>query len=331
MILIALKELAEREGLVADPDYEPKEVHYLVQVSRDGRITGFTSTLSAPASGKGKPRPKKIRVPRHSGRTSGAVAEFLCDKAEYVFGVDPIGKRKAAELSKRRGLFLDKVRACAEATHDEAVESLLDALERGADLSLPQDVASNSLFAFIYEPDVDRLISDREGVRQYWRGVRQQSLANTDGSRSHCLVTGEPCVPTDKHPPLKRVPGATSSGAALVSFNANAFESYGLERNDNAPISRAAAEAYTTALNRLLDPAYPSPVDGTPLPRRNVRLNDSTVAVFWSRESSEFVDLFADIEANPAAVLATIEAPYTGRKPVLEDPQAFFAAILSGA
>jgi CRISPR-associated protein Csd1 len=330
MILTALKELAEREGLIDDPDYEPKEVHYLVHIGRGGRIMGFTSTLSAPASGKGKPRPKERRVPRHSGRTSGAVAEFLCDKAEYVFGVDPIGRRKAADLSKRRALFLDKVRACAETTHDEGVQSLLRALAAEANLVLPADIASNSLFAFVYEPDMDTLISDRATVREYWHRLRQEVADASGESATLCLVTGKPCVPTDKHPPLKRVPGATSSGAALVSFNASAFESYGLERNENAPISRPAAEAYTTALNRLLHPAYLSPADGK-LARRNVRLNDSTVAVFWSRESSEFVDLFADIETNPAAVLAAIEAPYTGRKPVLEDPQPFFAAILSGA
>jgi CRISPR-associated protein Csd1 len=331
VILTALKDLAEGEGLVADPDYEPKEVHYLVRIGCDGRIAGFNSTLSAPTGGRGKPRPKKMRVPRHSGRTSGAVAEFLCDKAEYVFGVDPAGKRRLAELKKRRALFLDKIRACAAATGDEGVKALLSALESGPGVCLPEDVAANSLFAFIYEPDVDRLISDRERVRDYWHGLRRQPAGEGIDNGSQCLITGDRCIPTRKHPPLKRVPGATSSGAALISFNANAFESYGLRRNENAPISRPAAEAYTTALNRLLDPAYPSPLDGTPLPRRRVRLNDSTIAVFWSRETSDFVDLFADIEADPRAVLSVIKAPYVGRKPVLEDPQAFYAAILSGA
>ena len=356
MILGALKELAEREGLVNDPDYEPKEVHYLVQISRDGRITGFSSTLSPSASGKGKPRPKKMRVPRHSGRRANEAAEFFNDKAEYVFGADPGGARAEGErkkkeskglspeqvnelvqtvLRKRQDLFLARVMDCAKTTRDEAAYCLAKALEafrRGSGPPLPTDVTANSLFAFIYEPDVDILMSDRPEVREYWHRLRkEQGAASDTGSGFTCLITGETCAPIDKHPPIKRVPGGNTAGAALVSFNKYAFESYGLERNDNASVSRAAAEAYTTALNRLLDSSYPSPVDGTPLPRRNVRLNDSSVAVFWSRDASEFVDLFADIEANPAAVLATIEAPHTGRKPVLEDPQNFYAAILSGA
>ena len=48
------------------------------------------------------------------------------------------------------------------------------------------------------------------------------------------------------------VQGAQSSGAALVSFNADAFCSYGHEQGENAPMSEYAAFAYTTALNRLL-------------------------------------------------------------------------------
>src|SRR5437762_1072314 len=83
-------------------------------------------------------------------------------------------------------------------------------------------------------------------------------------------------------PPIKKVPGGTSSGIALVSFNNETFESYGLERNENAPISRQAAEAYTTALARLLDPDYPDPMNRTPMPRRYFRLSADTVVLYWS-------------------------------------------------
>lgn len=51
---------------------------------------------------------------------------------------------------------------------------------------------------------------------------------------------------------IKGVPGAQSSGAALVSFNADSFSSYGKEQSYNAPVSTHAVYAYTTALNYLL-------------------------------------------------------------------------------
>ena len=54
------------------------------------------------------------------------------------------------------------------------------------------------------------------------------------------------------HSAIKGVKGAQSSGAALVSFNAPAFESYGKEQSYNAPVGTYASFAYTTALNYLL-------------------------------------------------------------------------------
>ena len=69
---------------------------------------------------------------------------------------------------------------------------------------------------------------------------------------AQCLVTGQTAPIAATHPSIKGVAGAQSSGAALVSFNAPAFCSYGHEQGGNAPVSEYAAFAYTTALNTLL-------------------------------------------------------------------------------
>ena len=74
------------------------------------------------------------------------------------------------------------------------------------------------------------------------------------------------------HPSIKNVAGAQSSGAALVSFNAPAFCSYGKEQSLNAPTGKYAAFAYPTALNHLLSD------------RDHVwRVGDATV-VCWARD-----------------------------------------------
>ena len=73
-----------------------------------------------------------------------------------------------------------------------------------------------------------------------------------DGPSMVCLVTGKQGPVESIHPSIKNVYGAQTSGAALVSFNAPAFCSYGKEQNLNAPTSKYAAFAYTTALNHLL-------------------------------------------------------------------------------
>ena len=75
------------------------------------------------------------------------------------------------------------------------------------------------------------------------------------------------------HPAIKNVAGAQSSGAALVSFNAPAFCSYGKEQNLNAPTGKSAAFAYTAALNHLLSDR-----------ERVYRVGDATV-VCWAKNA----------------------------------------------
>ena len=79
--------------------------------------------------------------------------------------------------------------------------------------------------------------------------------------------------------------GANTTGAAIVSFNLNAFESYGKSQSYNAPVGIRDAFRYTTALNRLL-------ADNT----RRVRIGDATV-VFWSdrEEGADAEEMFRQI------------------------------------
>src|SRR5919108_6285849 len=125
MILTSLIELAEREGLVKNPDFEPGEVAYLVTIGSGVVLHGKPiRTEGAPASGRGKTRPRVFDIPKRSERTAQNLPEFLVDKAEYVFGW---GDPKRAK--QRNKLFLDEVRKAFEDTGDEALGDLLRFLE----------------------------------------------------------------------------------------------------------------------------------------------------------------------------------------------------------
>lgn len=331
MILSELKNLALDEGLLEKPHFQPKPVKYLIVVNDQGRALAIHSTVQEKAAGeKGKPRPKSFQIPRQSGRTSGPQAEFFVDKAEYVFG---IGERDPSELIDRRERFRKVVSETANQTRDPgalAVGRFLDRLASGEPCPpLPADLASNDLFAFVYEPDVDILVSSRPAVAEYWNGLR--AVDSSAAGKATCLVCGKPCVPVEKHPSIKNVPGGTTSGIALVSFNSSAFESYGLTRNENAPVCQGCADAYTTGLNRLLNPAYPRP-DGTgALPRRGYRLSSDSVAVYWSR-AGDFADIFAEaLEGSPEAVAALLGSPWKGRPVRLDQDAPFDLMVLSGA
>jgi CRISPR-associated protein Csd1 len=345
MILQALFQLAEQEHLVPDPDYEVRPVAWLVPIDVGGRLLPFRGThvLSERNDGKAKPLAKSFTVPRQPLRTSGDRAFFFCDKSEYVFGLLPSitagAVRTSEKLGGRFALFREQIGACADATHDVAVDAVRQALDDVAagrqQVRLPDDCQPNDLFAFIYAPDGDQLVHERRSVREYWKEQRRQAVGS--GASFQCAVTGQLMNEPGNFPKVKRVPGGTSSGVSLVSFNAPAFESYGLSSNENAPISRAAAEAAATALDRLLHPAYANPSrPNHTLARRHIRLSEDTVVCYWasSDHGEAFVDVFApllEIPDDPRVVGDTYRAIWNGRTVAPRDAGAFYALTLSGA
>ncbi|HEX7119809.1 MAG TPA: type I-C CRISPR-associated protein Cas8c/Csd1 [Longimicrobiales bacterium] len=348
MILEALYDLAVREELLGDPDYELKPVAWLVRVDDGGRLLGIEGTHGKVEQGgerKKRPQPKSMAVPRQPIRTSGDLAFFLCDKAEYALGIDPEPdpeKRRSPEkLAARFALFRSRVATCLDATADPGIRAVAQLLERIADgaetITLPVGSAPNDLFAFVYAPDVDRPVHDRPAVRAYWKAERRADTKVSE-SGALCMVTGEPAGSAANFPLLKKVPGGTPSGVSLVSFNANAFESHGWRGNANAPISRSAAEAIATALNRLLHPAFPDPRQGHSggtLPRRHFRLSADSVVCFWAsdRGADDFVDDFAAI-FNPSDDAEPVSEVYRslwrGRRVEIVDASRFYALTLTG-
>ena len=94
------------------------------------------------------------------------------------------------------------------------------------------------------------LATTDDAIRDAWQSAFDTSDADAETAR--CLITGKEAGIARIHPAIKGVMGAQAAGAALVSFNAPAFCSYGHEQGANAPVSEYAAFAYTTALNLLL-------------------------------------------------------------------------------
>ena len=329
MILQSLSDLARRGELLEDPHYEPKEVAWVLAVGDGGRFLAAIST-TGDAAGSKKPRAKMLAIPRRKGRTSGATAHFLVDKSEYVLGVEPDGKRKEEDLLLRRNLFRADVDSAAEKTGCAALNAVSSFLasdaERAHAISRIQEAGyrSNDLFAFEYG---GQLVHQLPECRDYFAKSRR----SVDGASKQCLVCGALGPLAEKHPSVQ-IPGGTTSGIALVSFNSDAFESYGLSRNENAPVCRECAEAYTTALKRLLSTRYPNPTHaGETLPCRFARLPADTTAVYWAEEEDDFLAVLEDYFNAPRVeeVGTALRAPREGRSPGKLSSR-FYCLILSG-
>ncbi|MEJ7640330.1 MAG: type I-C CRISPR-associated protein Cas8c/Csd1, partial [Singulisphaera sp.] len=175
-------------------------------------------------------------------------------------------------------------------------------------------VAANDLIAFRYSDGAESdLVHDRDAVRAAWKALRHPA-GPPAANLTTCLVCGKLSSPVDVHPQVKRIPGGSTSGIALVSANASAFESLGLSGNESAPVCRPCADAYGTALNRLFHPQYTGP-GGQTLDRRMFRLSDDTAVIYWASGADEhkFVDEFGDLDFVDAAKAGTLyEAVHKG-------------------
>lgn len=351
-MLHALTQLAEDEGLIGDPAFEMKPVAYLIVLSEEGRFLGYASQLYIPPlePGKkkaGKPIAKRLSIPRQfnpetgGGRTSADFPYFLVDKAEYVLGCVPDGKGAAPsgpKSSDRQKLFRDQIAECQHETGSNELKAVLtfldDARQNGLKELPPRECGPSDQFAFQIrsETQESRLAHLLPHVVAWWKGRCQKQTSSE--TNLNCLITGEPLSEPGLFPVIKRVPGGTTSGAGIVSFNAPAFESYGWEGSLNAPISPEAAQKAATALNRLLDSAFETQ-GGEKLKKRHIRLDATTVLAYWSGGSSEGADWFGDCLEVPdiQKVGSTVETIWRGKVPPVFDADTvpFFAVTLSGA
>ncbi|MFO0593590.1 MAG: type I-C CRISPR-associated protein Cas8c/Csd1 [Polyangiaceae bacterium] len=326
MMLAALYELAQREHLVDDPDYEKKKVDFLLRIDGGGGFVALVPTRTEEG------RAHEIQVPRFPKRSgTGTTPGFLFDNAKYVLGLGgEDAERNERCVEAFRGLVVD----VAERTGDAGAVAVARFFERRREQLAaireqhPDGAWTGSEWiAFVLDGDDERRVHDRPAVREHWASLRQGAGDAGNDVPVRCLVTGDMGPPARTHGNIKHVPEAQTSGAALVSFNAESFLSQGLKQGENAPISRAAAEGYVTALNWLLE--------GMPLRRfrQGIAVGDDAVIVFWTREACSFAETFANLLDPPIEVEAVerlVESPLKGLAPEPIDDTAFYAVTLSG-
>lgn len=264
MILQALTAYYEqlvRQGKLSAPGWDDSfKVSYELRLNDAGQLVSVLDLRTETKMGKKTVlAPRAMRVPAHVKRASGIAANFLCDNSTYLLGADEKGKPERAA---------DCFKACAKLHHtildgvdSPAARALLayfdswDPAQAAAHPLLAEqwkEITGNANLIFGYEATdhSHSFVNDDPAIQNAWQTHYNDRSADSD--MGQCLITGKYAPIERTHPNISGVPGAQSSGAALVSFNAPAFCSYGHEQGDNAPVSKYAAFAYTTALNRLL-------------------------------------------------------------------------------
>lgn len=264
MILQALTAYYEqlvRQGKLSAPGWDDSfKVSYELRLNDAGQLLRVVPLLTEKTVGKKTVlAPRAMRVPAHVKRASGIAANFLCDNSTYLLGADEKGKpERTADCFKACAKLHHTILDGVDSPAARALLAYFDSWDPTQASTHPllaeqwKEITGNANLIFGYEAadHSHSFVNDDLAIQNAWQAHYNDRSADSDIGQ--CLITGKYAPIERTHPNISGVPGAQSSGAALVSFNAPAFCSYGHEQGDNAPVSKYAAFAYTTALNRLL-------------------------------------------------------------------------------
>ena len=284
MILKALYDYYHRCGNLPTPGMEEKEIGFLIVISKEGKFIRFEDCRID------NKHARTYLVKKHVGRSSAAVANYLYDNSAYTLGISErkdISKLKEKlenfnhtpetenDFEKLKEDFEKKQKICFEKeqkyfdTFKEKVYSIHDVLPENSDLqavfnfykqgrdviieeilkdSLWEEIKKNlsksySTFSFRIEGDTKIVAEKKELLLlEDEKDVKDTKL---------CLITGHQGTLVDTTT-ATMIPGSQAT-AKLVAFQVNSgYDSYGKTKCSNAPISKEAEFAYTTALNTML-------------------------------------------------------------------------------
>lgn len=335
MILQALKEYYDRKPNLPRYGFDEIKIAYIITLDRAGMPINIESTYE----GTGKERRAKMfLVSSAVKRTVGIEANLLWDNLEYSLGVVSQGKKRSGKktesdindrVNRQHAAFKEKINDLNVIADEglDAVRVFLNKTDKEALLENFGDVWQQLLsdggnISFKLAGDNSLVIA-----RQNVRSAIQNSQFNPEGVGSICLITGDITSAAELHSAIKGVWGAQTSGANIVSFNLDAFTSFGKKQGHNAPVSRLAAFAYTTALNHLLQRDS----------KQKMQVGDATT-VFWSAKETEFetqiVDFFGeppkdDPDRNARAIKTLFTAIQTGTPPGIENQTKFYVLGLA--
>lgn len=291
-----------------------RSVDYELVLDAQGVCTAFKA-LGEVQKGKVVPEERLVtaigkQAMKHTN--SGKDANLLWDNASFVFGT---GNKGAIKLAS----FIDTLQSWLGELDDPGVKAVRLFCTK---LQGEPESVSALIERFGYSEDFEKrdpvltfqLQGDLEGIHHrpsvrsaYGDAFIQRGASG--GVRGNCLVTGKTNIPIALNETvIKNVWGGQPAGCNIVSFNARAFESYGKteRQGENAPVSRAAAFAYTTALNHLLRK------DSS----QRMQVGDAST-VFWAEKQDPFETIFGDIfQDNPdsaEAVRTLLDAVHSGK------------------
>lgn len=301
MILQSLYEyyqilLSNSDLTIAPPGYCATKVNYILNLSSTGELMDLIPLVSKVFTGK---KEKEIAgrtmvVPEQVKRSANIAANFLCDNPTYVLGITQKEAKDPHYASSRFKAFRILHHEILDNVPSKAAKAILSFL----DTHKPENARGYPLISrhleglleggnVLFFVEGENVVDDYD-IRHAW----EEYYFGKEATKLQCSVTGEIEPIARLHPSIKGVRDAQATGASLVSFNLDAFESYYLSQGLNSPVGQKAASGYGVALNYLLSNQNPN---------RKIFIGDTTV-VYWAKSKDQRYSSVFSALLNPEFV-----------------------------
>lgn len=355
MILKALYDYYNRCGNLPMPGMEEKEIGFIIVLSKEGRFIRFEDCRTG--KNQARTYLVKKHVGRSSAIVANYLYDnstYVLGYADMDKEVDKCkeqvdlleklaaqsvaaqnayekAKEELKELENKRSI---KEQSCLDAFKNKLISifhsypdsyelSLVckfyqqdkdDILSSIKQDSLWEDIKKNlskkySTFSFRIEDDL-KIIAEKKELLQL------DEAEEMNGEKDICLITGDRGVVVDTTT-ATMIPGSQAT-AKLVAFQVNSgYDSYGKKKCGNAPISKTAEFAYTTALNAMLQKGS-----------HNKFSVGNRTFVFWASSNSEAAE---QTEGSLFDLLGYTEEEGDDPNAKIEQVRKVFTAIYSGS
>lgn len=252
MILQALYnyyEAMRKAHRIATPGLEVKPIRWVIVIREDGTFVRLKD-LKDPSDKKSKGQDYLVPAGlKRSGKCPPA--QPFWDNRKYILGYE----ESAEGVSPSTDRLEDFKRIMSEIAEHYPDNASFKAVCRfydhylGAETPLPEDTHTERILAsdwmtFQLQGDTELLATQEDAY-----DLAAQAYS-TEENLGRCLITGEEKPLAAFH--ARIVAPGSQAGATIASFNDPAYLSYGKKQGENAPISKYASFAHTTALNDLL-------------------------------------------------------------------------------
>lgn len=287
-------DVLSKKGLVLPDGYSKIGIHFIIALTSEGKVESLIDcreieVISANGKTKEQKLPKDMIFLKRK-EASKIDANIIEHRPLYIFGLDYDAKKR--EMTA----FGDKNKA--KKSHEEFIKTNLDFID-GIDAPMvnayrnfiktwnPEEELHNeqllkmgnsystSRFAFCLAGHPEILLQDDPQIKAKWEKYYAASMESGSLSYGQCCISGEYLPIESIHAKIKGMPGGSSMGNTMVSFNSAAEESYGKKQSINSCISCTAAKKYTEALNYLL------------ADKRHRTLIDETTYIYWAASGDE--------------------------------------------